>query len=244
MIGVISDIHANLAALQAVLGVLEARGVRRVACLGDIVGYGPQPGECIRALRSRAGMVAILGNHDAAVLGTHGSAGFNGDAQAAVALNRRDLDPAGLSYLAALPQQALLDDLALFHGSPSRPLTEYLRTPGAVGAALRAVDQRFLAVGHTHDPLLVGLDAAGALDIRQPEGAQAFALKPGSRYLINAGAVGQPRDGDPRACLVLLDPAGQSVEFVRVAYDIEDTQRRMRALGYPESLVVRLKAGR
>jgi diadenosine tetraphosphatase ApaH/serine/threonine PP2A family protein phosphatase len=243
VIALISDIHSNFEALEAVLDVLEARGVRNLACLGDIVGYGPQPSECIAALRSWSQAICIQGNHDAALLGTLDSTGFNENAKKAIDINRTQLGADDRRFLKALPLTAEAEGVLLFHGSPTHPLEEYLKSPTAIHTAFRVVEGRWIAVGHTHDPLLIFMDSEGKLGARQPEGDQIYPLAPDRRYLMNVGSVGQPRDGDPRACATILDPESGTMEYIRVPYDVAATQKKMRALGFPEYLGSRLGKG-
>jgi diadenosine tetraphosphatase ApaH/serine/threonine PP2A family protein phosphatase len=238
-IAVLSDIHSNLAALEAVREDMPA--VDEVWALGDIVGYGPQPNEVIFVLQ-QMGVRSVLGNHDGAAIGTVDAAEFNRDAAAAISWTAQVVDANSRSYLGSLPQVRCEGDLTAVHGSPRDPIWEYIVSPSVAAANLDAFETRICLFGHTHLPLIFRTAE------QRVETVQATPDTPirldGSRMLVNPGSVGQPRDGNPHASYLVLDSESGTVEFRRVAYDIGITQRLMREAGLPPRLAERLSYGR
>jgi predicted phosphodiesterase len=238
-LAVLSDIHANLAALDAVCDDLGA--FDELWVLGDIVGYGPQPNEVIRRLQE-LGARAVTGNHDGAAIGTVDASWFNPDAQAAVAWTATVLDDNSRAYLAALPEVRRDGELTAVHGSPREPIWEYITDAAIAAANLSAFDTRQCLYGHTHLPVIYRADGA---HITVVPATPSSAIKlDARRALINPGSVGQPRDGNPEASYLVLDPDAGSAEFHRVRYDIALTQRLMREVSLPRWLVERLSIGR
>jgi len=240
MIAVISDVHSNLAALRAVLRDVERRKARDIVFLGDAVGYGPEPNECIGLIEERSG-ACIAGNHDWAVLGLTDITYFNAIAKAAIRWTDEALTPESRKILSRWPLVKTLREQGalLVHGSPESPEEwHYLVAPEGIKRAFGFFRERLCLVGHSHSPFIAEMGAASKM---QFHGGKA-ALKEGSRYVINVGSVGQPRDGDPRACYALLGE--DDVELVRVEYPVEETQHRMAAAGLPEPLILRLSLGR
>ncbi|MFW5845428.1 MAG: metallophosphoesterase family protein [Planctomycetota bacterium] len=229
MIAFISDIHANLAALNAVLDDIEqVGGIKSIYCLGDVIGYGPEPVECFD-IAARVSKLILLGNHEHAVL--HGSYGFTPIAKRAVEWTRsvmekrRSRGRRQLDLMADLPTCHLFDDIMLVHGSPRDHVMEYVlesdtwegSEPGKLAAIFQCFD-RLCFVGHTHRP---GVFTEDECFLSSAELADGFDVTDGSRYLINVGSVGQPRDRDPRACYTVF--SGEAVYFRRVPYDIDRT---------------------
>jgi diadenosine tetraphosphatase ApaH/serine/threonine PP2A family protein phosphatase len=241
-LAILSDVHANLEALRAVLDHLDARAPDAVICLGDFVGYGPDPNACVEVLAARV-RAAVVGNHDLAALGARPIADFNLFAQEAIVWTQRALSDAARAYLAALPERAELEGVLLVHGSPRQPVDEYILDVPAARASFAADGFRVAVVGHTHHPAVFvatphRVGATGLL----PE--VPLRLRPTYRYIINVGSVGQPRDGDPRAAYLLLDTGRQEATLYRVAYPVGDVQRKMEAAGLPLPLIERLAVGR
>jgi diadenosine tetraphosphatase ApaH/serine/threonine PP2A family protein phosphatase len=238
-VAVISDVHANRHALEAVLAAVDAERPDELWCLGDLVGYGPRPNECCRTVAARAD-VCLAGNHDLVVLGALEIDDFAGDAAAAAAWTRTALDAESRDFLRTLAPLAERDDVALFHGSARDPAWEYVLGEEAARATLELTQTPLVLVGHSHVPLEIrreGDELAGGV---AGDGTE-LDLASG-RWLLNPGSVGQPRDGDPRAAWLLLEP-GRSACFNRVEYDVEATQAEMRKAGLPEALGARLAAG-
>jgi predicted phosphodiesterase len=237
-IAVLSDIHANLAALEAVRDDLPP--VDEIWVLGDIVGYGPQPNEVIRQLQE-LGARSVMGNHDGAAIGLVDAADFNPDARRAIEWTATVLDPNGRAYLAALPEVRVSGELTAVHGSPRDPTWEYVTSTAVAAANLAAFDTWLCLHGHTHIPVVFRAGTDG-MTLEQPPARATVALD-ARRALVNPGSVGQPRDGNPHSAYAILDDAG-TAEFRRVAYDIERTQALMRKVDLPQRLVERLSWGR
>lgn len=235
---VISDVHANLRALDA---VLEAAGtVDAVWHLGDVVGYGPQPNEVVARLRE-AGAVGVRGNHDAAAVGGDEIDWFNPDARRAMEWTRTVLDEPTLSWLDALPPTRTEESFLLVHGSPRDPLWEYVLTAEIAKANLDRLDGGHALHGHTHVPIVWSAHG-GRVTGHEPSDRATLALGTGPT-LSNPGSVGQPRDGIPTASYLVLDPRTATATWGRAAYDIEAVQEQMRALDLPRRLVERLAFG-
>jgi diadenosine tetraphosphatase ApaH/serine/threonine PP2A family protein phosphatase len=238
-VAVISDIHSNGPALDAVLS--HVGSVDQLWVLGDIVGYGPHPDEVVARL-DEAGALAVQGNHDAAALGRIPTGTFNAEARAAVAWTAASMAPATRAWLAAQPDRRVEGACTLVHGSPREPLWEYLISIPAARLNLAAFMTPYCVVGHTHLPLTFR-DDDGQVEVLAAGDGTRLQLD-GRRCILNPGSVGQPRDGDPRACLMLLDTDAGVAEWRRVAYPVAETQRAIRALPLPVSLADRLIMGR
>ncbi len=243
---VLSDIHANLTALDAALAAVTGSW-DRVVCLGDVVGYGPDPNEVTTRIRE-LGATTIRGNHDKAVTDLMGTDDFNPVARAAVLWSRAQLSNENLDWLANLPQGPLESDgVVLVHGA-FQDEDEYVFTPAQALEGLLDSTLPVTFYGHTHhqggfsyqDTILDVLQ----LHPREDEERSALHLEADKRYLLNPGSIGQPRDGDPRAGFAIADLQHEIVEFWRVPYDIENVQERMRAAKLPEPLALRLTVGR
>lgn len=238
-IAVISDVHGNLAALEAVLAGIGRLGADEILSLGDVVGYGPDPSACLAAVRERC-TVCLAGNHDAAVAGRSSLGNFNEYARRAAAWTTAALSAAELAYLAAQPLVARREGLLLVHASPREPEAwHYLFGPEDAAGQFDAFSEQLCLVGHTHRPGILALDPEGTVT----PGAFPLAARRGRRCLVNAGSVGQPRDRDPRASFLLLDGVRGVLTVHRVAYPVERTQRRMREAGLPAFLAERLAVG-
>lgn len=241
-IGVISDVHANLEALDAVLADIDRERPDALVCLGDFVGYGPDPNPCVELLAPRL-RAAVVGNHDQAALGGRSIEDFNLYAQEAIVWTQRALAEGSRGFLRSLPLRAEVEGLLLVHGSPRRPAEEYVLDGRIARASFAADAFRVALVGHTHQPAAF-IETGGRTSARGLLPGVPLALDPGCRYMINAGSVGQPRDGDPRAAWLLLDTDAGSATLSRVPYDIRQTQRKMEEAGLPVPLIERLAIGR
>ena len=240
-LGVISDIHANLEALEAVVRTLKARGATRFACCGDVVGYGPDPNRCVEIIRGLS-CVCVAGNHDYGVAGKISLAEFNSTANRAALWTRPVLTEANRRWLESLPLTVQEGSLFIVHSSPSAPdAWEYVLTLREATGEMEHCRTGVCLVGHSHQPLAVErLPGKPARLVRE----DAFHILPDARYFINAGSVGQPRDGDPQACCMLYDDDEQTMMYLRVPYDIPAVQAKIRAAGLPEHLASRLESGR
>ena len=243
---ILSDVHANLAALEAVLREASAHGTPDAFwCLGDSVGYGPQPAECVARLKE-LGALWVAGNHERAATGAIGTEEFNPDAAAAAIWTKGRLSEQARAFLDTLPETTVDGDFTLVHGTLRWPIWEYLYSHEVALAHLTLQRTPFSLVGHTHVPLLVMEDGAS------PQGCELYRLDDGEevqlnrerKLIINPGSVGQPRDGDPRAAYAIYDAERESVVLHRVEYDIEATQQLMAEAQLPRWLIDRLAIGR
>jgi diadenosine tetraphosphatase ApaH/serine/threonine PP2A family protein phosphatase len=210
-------------------------------CLGDLVGYGPDPDECIDTIREYD-HISLSGNHDQAVLERIDIRSFNREAQAAIRWTQDALSPLNTSYLASLPALTVEKPFTLAHGSPRKPVWEYILDTYTAQENFREFYTEYCFVGHTHVPMVCELMGDGSVEWYAPLYGQELELSE-SRLIINPGSVGQPRDYDPRAAYGLLDLQEMTWEFRRVPYDIELTQRRMTDAGMPRRLIQRLSQG-
>lgn len=238
----ISDIHANLEALLATLEAAEAYDEYQIMCLGDVVGYGADPAECLDTIGNHANLM-LAGNHDLAVAGVIPCDDFNAIARQAVEWTRRTLTPEDHELLGNLPLQYVDGDYCFTHASPIEPMEfRYIRTLEDVAEVFNHIGQRFCFVGHTHLPVLVRLnERSGRMDVVRENRIQ---LDDKCRYFVNVGSIGQPRDNNPDACMVLLDEEAATMEFVRVPYDIGASQEKILSQGLPSFLAERLLLAR
>jgi predicted phosphodiesterase len=239
-VAVISDIHGNLHALESVLAEIDDEAPDEIWCLGDVVGYGPRPNECVAVVRERASL-ALVGNHDLAAISKLGIGDFGPLAAASARWTMETLTPESAAWLGGLEPAATREGLELYHGSPRDPVWEYVLSEEVALLSLLATSAQVVLVGHSHVALSVSWQgetlegglAPGGLELELAE----------RRWLLNPGSVGQPRDGDPRAAWVLIDiPAGRAA-FRRVTYPIDETQAELRAAGLPDELAARLEHG-
>ena len=239
---IIADIHANLSAFTAVLDDIEQRGgVEEVWCLGDVVGYGPDPHQCIELLR-QYNHVCVAGNHDWAAIGKIATSEFNPDAAAACHWTAQQLSPEDVAYLDSLPLVINKGDFTLVHGSPREPIWEYLLSTSQAKENFTYFQSQFCLVGHSHVPLVFKYSETGACSA-SPLSADIKLVLGKERLIINPGGVGQPRDGDPRASYAIYDSEARTVRLYRIPYDIDATQVRMVKQGLPMRLVARLNYG-
>jgi len=238
-VAVISDVHANYQALEAVLKEIDAASVDAVWCLGDTVGYGPRPNECCDVVKEQADH-SLVGNHDLVVLGELTVSGFNDEAAAAAIWTAKVLTPESRAFLASLKPYGEVEGVDLFHASARDPVWEYVLTEEAAHATLELSDAPLVLVGHSHIALAIRADDGSVSGGPAPAGRT---VTLDGRWLLNPGSVGQPRDGDPRAAWLLLDFEVRFAEFRRVPYPIERTQAEMRERRLPRILAARLERG-
>jgi len=240
-IAVISDIHGNWHAFEAVLADIDNEHVDEIWCLGDIVGYGPQPNRCVDSARERSA-ICLIGNHDLAAIGRVSLDDFSPDAAVSARWTADELASTARDFLAQLEPKGTRLGAELFHGSPRDPVWEYILSEPSVRAALEMTASNLVLVGHSHIPIALLLSNGDTLAGGLAKGGSDLELT-GGRWLLNPGSVGQPRDGDPRAAYLLLDLERRNAHFRRVPYDIEATQAEIRANGLPENLATRLTDG-
>jgi diadenosine tetraphosphatase ApaH/serine/threonine PP2A family protein phosphatase len=240
---VISDIHGNLYALEAVLDALEKDPPDKIWSLGDTVGYGPRPNRCAALVQERA-TVSLAGNHDLGVLGANEVASlldFSHDAAAAGRWTQEVLSDEARTYLAGLEPLAKVDGVELFHASPRDPVWDYVLTAEGALDALELTEAPLVLVGHSHVALAIGIIGETLDGGLAPEGSEVDLAV--GRWLLNPGSVGQPRDGDPRAAYLMIDFAAKRAQFRRVPYPVERTQAEIRERNLPEALAERLAHG-
>ncbi len=239
-VAIVSDIHSNLSALSAVLD--HAGAIDAIWCLGDIVGYGPRPNECIALLRKYQGW-AVAGNHDLAASGGMGVEEFNDAAAEAARWTAEQLSEESGAYLRGLPPVVIEGDFTLVHGSLRWPEWEYLLSSEQAQAQFELQSTPYSLVGHSHLPF-VSREQAGVPPVLVPASDGARVDLTSERLIINPGSVGQPRDSDPRAGYALYDSLAGAVTHHRVEYDIVATQEAMRLVKLPSWLIDRLGYGR
>lgn len=241
-IGILSDIHGNLPALQAVL--LHAGECDEWWCAGDMVGYGPYPSECVGRMAAIEAK-AVAGNHDLGAIGRTDLHAFSGMAREACTWTGAHLEPDARVYLEALtlvleePPEAVI-----FHGSYVDPVWEYVLSPAAADRSFEANSYRLSFNGHSHVPVVFYRGARTDTGMLVPSEGLSLVLEEGARYMVNAGSVGQPRDGDPRACYMVYCTDDQTLCCHRVDYDVAKTQMEMLEVGLPRFLAERLSSGR
>jgi len=243
---VISDIHSNLAALQAVLDDVQNRSQSYdiVWCLGDVVGYGAEPNECIDLLRTLP-HICLAGNHDWAVVGKLDLRTFHDTAAYVVEWTQEHITPQNMNYLKARPERLPHGDYLLVHASPREPIWEYITDVNVAEENFDVSSESFCLVGHTHVPVVFVKDGrTGNVHVSLPSATVPVTLKRDSRYIINPGSVGQPRDGDPRAAYAILDTGSGAWTPFRVEYPVKTTQKIMKSCHFPPRLVDRLEYGR
>jgi predicted phosphodiesterase len=238
---VISDIHANLTALEAVLA--EAGPVDATWCLGDVIGYGPDPNQVVERIRAIPNLTCMLGNHDVAVLGQMDDAVFNTEARKSLLWQKKSLTESNKIFLERLPQETLLvGDVSLAHGSPRDPIWEYVLNTLVARLNFESFKTSYCFVGHSHIQCLFQLDMKrDRVSLEVPRAGEIHKLNP--RAILNPGSVGQPRDRDPRAAYAIFDPDSGTWEPRRAVYDIPAVQKRIRAAGLPEKHAARLAEG-
>ena len=237
---VISDIHSNLTALEAALKEIEDHfKADEIWCLGDIVGYGPDPHECINLIRETCA-VCVAGNHDWAAIKKIDTIHFNMAAAEAVVWTRTQLSPEDIKFLEHLPAVMTRGDLTLTHGSPRDPIWEYVLSELEAEENLRYFDTRNCLIGHSHLPML--FECENRCTLIEPVDGMRVKLT-GKRFIINPGAIGQPRNHDPRACYAIYDSEDSTINYHRVKYDVPAAQQRMKEAGLPQRLINRLALG-
>ncbi|MBV8344035.1 MAG: metallophosphoesterase family protein [Candidatus Eremiobacteraeota bacterium] len=237
---ILSDIHGNLESLQRALAIVAPDDI--VVSLGDVVGYGPNPNECIAILRERA-RHAVLGNHDLAAVENFGVENFNRAARAAIGWTQGVLDQASRSWLNLLPYELRFPDFLLVHGAPVSYF-EYILDKDAAARAFERTDAPIVFVGHTHIAEYWVRDAEGAIGHRHMQQGGELEFEEGKRYIVDVGSVGQPRDLNPRASFAIYEPERRRVEWTRYEYPIDEVQAKMRAAHMPSYLIERLRVGR
>lgn len=242
-IAFISDIHANLEALEAVLEDIEQQQIDEIVCLGDIVGYGVNPNECVDLVRKQC-PTTLLGNHDAAAVELLSTQHFNIHAKIAIEWTTQNLRKESKHFLTSLPLKATKEQLTLVHATPYEPnMWYYITSLEEAAFNFQFFDTPVCLVGHTHIPIIIVLDSEKELYVHQNTSIALDSIE-GSRLLINVGSVGQPRDRNPKSCYGIFDSEQGLFSYRRVAYNIQKTQAKMKKCKMPEFLLSRLEDGR
>jgi len=238
---ILSDIHANLEALQNVLRDIEQQGVEKIHFLGDVVGYGCNPNKCIKMVNEHC-EIKLLGNHDYAAMGLESTSSFNQIAQTSMEWTIAKLKKKSLEILADFELQGTYLDYNLVHASPGHPEEwNYILNREQAIAEFENFNESVCFMGHSHLPVIFIQDNDGNITQSNRKNLK---LKDGSKYIVNVGSVGQPRDNDPRSCYVVVDHDSREVEYRRVEYDIEKVQEKMRKAMLPSFLIERIAVGR
>jgi predicted phosphodiesterase len=240
---IISDIHANIEALNAVLSDIESLHITEIVCLGDIVGYGPNPNECIATVKSKCS-VTLLGNHDAAALDSVSTQNFNINAKIAIEWTSDQLSVEPRTFIENLPMSKIDAEKTYVHATPYEPrMWYYITSIEEAVFNFQFFETKFCFVGHTHIPVIISMDHDQKIKVTQ-ENFFEYIPSDETRYLVNVGSVGQPRDKNPRSCYGIIDTDVCSFVLRRIDYDIKKCQEKMRKNKLPEFLVVRLEEGK
>jgi predicted phosphodiesterase len=235
-IAIISDIHGNLEALKAVFNYIDQNNIQSVYCLGDIVGYGPNPNECVELVAERCEYV-VIGNHDHAALGLTSTEYFNDFAKISTHWTTNNLSEENKNYLHALDFTLSTEKFLAVHATPSAPsMWHYILSEADAQHEFKFFDERICFIGHSHFPIIFN-DRAGFT--RAPR----VRLEPGDKFIVNVGSVGQPRDGNPKTCFCVYSQEEDIIEFVRLEYEMEKTREKIIRAGLPVFLADRLKKG-
>jgi diadenosine tetraphosphatase ApaH/serine/threonine PP2A family protein phosphatase len=240
-IGIYSDVHSNAEALDAVLGAMDKEHVERTFCLGDLVGYGPDPNLCVERVMKNADEI-LAGNHDHAVIGRLSTIGFNEAAALAVEWTMTVLSKNSAEFLNRLPLILRFDAIMAVHATPDVPGEwHYIMRQSDIERNLEVQQSPICFFGHSHIPVAFSRDPKGDILVLDTADVK---FRDGWKYLINVGSVGQPRDGDPRAAYGILDTHDGVFRLKRLEYPVDEVQKKMEDLGLPESLIRRLAEGR
>lgn len=236
-----SDVHANLEALKAVILDFRAEKINKIFFLGDAVGYGPSPNECIELI-DQVSKIKLMGNHDYAALGLMETEYFNQYAAESMNWTRNSLGRDKIEIMSDFELTAEVSNFLIVHSSPKEPqMWHYVLDMNDVEENFKFFKQRVCLIGHTHRPFIVSRNEEGNCIISHKTEEK---IHENRQYLINIGSVGQPRDGDPRSCYLIYNTKSRTVRFKRVPYNFDETQKRMSAMGLPEYLIERLAVGR
>jgi predicted phosphodiesterase len=237
---IVSDVHGNLESLTRAFEHVHEGD--EVMCLGDCVGYGPNPNECVSMLRERV-RHGVIGNHDLAALNSYGTEYFNEAARKAIEWTQTVLTPESRSWLDALPYELRFPDFLLVHGAPVNYF-EYILDKRTASAAFDWTDAPLVFVGHTHIAEYWVREKDGTIGHRHMQHGGELVLEEGCRYIVDVGSVGQPRDLNPQASMVRYDSVTRRVEWIRYEYPIAEVQQKIRSAKLPAYLADRLEAGR
>ena len=242
--GVFSDIHSNLEALESVLAAFKKEKIQSFLCLGDIVGYGPNPNECVQKLCGLKKIQFTAGSHDYAAVGMKEMTWFNNFASRSLVWTKRRLREENRNFLMRLPRLVESSLFTMAHGSPRDPIDEYLLTARQFLDNQEFFRTPICFIGHTHVPCVFYTDSLGVIQHKPLAQNEVFHFDSQGKVIVNVGSVGQPRDGDNRACGTLYDAEKHEIKMIRCAYDIQAVQTKMRQMSLPLFLIERLSYGR
>jgi predicted phosphodiesterase len=237
---IVSDIHGNLESLQRALALIGDE--YEILCLGDTVGYGPNPNECVKLIRERAAH-SVLGNHDLAAIEGFGVEYFNDAAKTAIAWTREVLDEENRAYLNSLAYELRFPEFLLVHGAPV-DYFQYILDKRTAARAFAATDAPIVFIGHTHIAEYWVQEPDGSIGHRHMQQGGELVFESGKRYIVDVGSVGQPRDLNPEASLLIYEPEKRRVEWIRYPYPILDVQHKIQHVHLPDYLALRLESGR
>jgi predicted phosphodiesterase len=242
-IAIISDIHANFEALEAVFTDIDTQNIDEVICLGDVVGYGANPNECLALVNKRCPTI-LLGNHDAAAVGMLSAQYFNIHAKIAIEWTSEHLDEGARQSIEKLPLTKTTDDLTFVHATPYEPkMWYYLTSLEEAAFNFQFFGTTLCFVGHTHIPMIIVLNDKKEVYVHQGDRID-YGVMGNTRFLVNVGSVGQPRDRNPKSCYGIVDTDTKEFWYQRIDYDIEKAQAKMKKIKMPEFLITRLVEGR
>ena len=242
-IAIISDIHSNLEAFTNFINIVKETGIEEIYSCGDIVGYGPNPEECVNLFIENH-IVGVKGNHDAGVVDESVLFGFNTYARSAIVFTKRILSKSSESFLKDLPFFIEKEQFTIFHGFPSiRAPFRYILTEDDAMEAFMNVKTQIAFYGHTHKPCICVLSKNNKFEVIYPEEKTKYEIKDGFKYLVNVGSIGQPRDGNPKSIFAIYDDQSKELEFIRYAYNIEEVYKKIIERNLPAYLGERLFLG-
>lgn len=242
-VGVFSDVHANWEALEACLKRLKKEGAQAYICCGDLIGYGPDPEKCVQKIKKLPLLACVLGNHDAVFVQPELESFFNYGAKIALDQNKRELSEISVRYLSSLPAAVQKNDFTVVHGTPADPVKEYFSSCAQFRDNYKLWEGHICFVGHTHLPFYMkGSDKKCAVYINKNDDVT-VRLAADTRYVINPGAVGKPRDHNPAASFGLWDTDENTFRFLREPYDVSVTLEKMSLLNFPTFLIDSLAVG-
>jgi predicted phosphodiesterase len=244
-LAVFADIHANLEALQAVVKDFQDQQVDRYICLGDLIGYGANPNECIDLIRSLPNVIVVLGNHDAAVTWETTPYGMSKSAQQAIFWSMETLTEKNLSFIKNLEPTRVMGNMIFSHANPYNPKAwRYVNSRKYAARTFAGTTQQLVFIGHTHKPMVITRKNFFQMSFEKPDSAMIYTTTSRSRQIYNCGSVGQPRDGYPLACYLIYDTRLQQLTYRRVPFDHQSAAAKILAAGLPSHLANRLATGR
>lgn len=241
--GIIADIHSNYNALETVWSFLKEQQIDEIINCGDVVGYGPQPNECIELMNKTKNVHSVMGNHDRVVVKSEEDWRFNPVALKAAEWTKKQLKSSSIKYLASLDCNGEAGNFMFVHGSPCSPLNEYIIGVSEAVPNFKKITKTVCFIGHTHTAACFKCDIDGNVEAVKFNPGSHLELKEDSQYIINVGSVGQPRDGDPRSSVCIFDANKLHISLYRIKYDVNYTQSRILKAGLPDFLAYRLEQG-